>query len=55
MPIPGTTKQHRLSENNAATDVDLTVDDLSELTAASDLVDTPTARYPDHMQQMIDR
>lgn len=55
VPIPGTTKPHRLAENNGAADVNLTSDDLHELTAASDLVDQDVARYPEHMQRWIDR
>ena len=55
VPIPGTTKLHRLEENIAAADVELTVDDLTEIeTAASDL--TPQgARYSESSQRMIDR
>ena len=43
VPIPVTTKRHRLSENNGAVDVHLTAEDLAELTAASDLLDTQGA------------
>ncbi|MEP7765925.1 aldo/keto reductase [Sanguibacter sp. 25GB23B1] len=55
VPIPGTTKQHRLSENNAAADLHLEAEDLAELTAASDQADIQGARYPEHMQRWIDR
>ncbi|MBX9244342.1 aldo/keto reductase [Actinotalea ferrariae] len=55
VPIPGTTKQHRLTENNAAAEVKLTVEDLAELTEASDRADIKGARYPEHMQRWIDR
>jgi aryl-alcohol dehydrogenase-like predicted oxidoreductase len=55
VPIPGTTKQHRLIENNHAAEATLTATDLAELTAASDQVDLHAPRYPEHMQQMIDR
>jgi aryl-alcohol dehydrogenase-like predicted oxidoreductase len=55
VPIPGTTKQHRLTENNAAAQLRLTTEDLTELTEASDRADIQGARYPEHMQQWIDR
>lgn len=55
VPIPGTTKLHRLEENNGAVALDLTSDDLTELTQASDRIDHHAARYPAHMQQWIDR
>ncbi|WP_123920493.1 aldo/keto reductase [Georgenia muralis] len=55
VPIPGTTKQHRLTENNGATQLRLTAEDLTELTDASDRADIQGARYPEHMQRWIDR
>ena len=55
VPIPGTTKIARLNENADAVDVDLTSDDLKEITAAADRVDVQGERYPEHMQRMIDR
>jgi aryl-alcohol dehydrogenase-like predicted oxidoreductase len=55
VPIPGTTKLHRLQENLAATHVELTRDDLAEITAASDQVDVRGDRYPEHMQRWINR
>ncbi|WNB84770.1 aldo/keto reductase [Cellulomonas sp. ATA003] len=55
VPIPGTTKPHRLTENNGAAQLELTADDLAELTEASDRADIQGARYPEHMQRWIDR
>jgi aryl-alcohol dehydrogenase-like predicted oxidoreductase len=54
-PIPGTTKQHRLSENNHAVDITLTGPDLDELAVASDRIDLQAPRYPEDMQRWIDR
>lgn len=55
VPIPGTTKVHRLQENLAAVDVELSADDLAALSAASDEVDVLGDRYPEHMQKWINR
>jgi diketogulonate reductase-like aldo/keto reductase len=55
VPIPGTTKTHRLQENSDAVDVQLTAEDLEEITAAADKVDVQGERYPAHMQQWINR
>lgn len=55
VPIPGTTKVHRLHENTAAVDVTLTSQDLAELTTASGQIDVQGDRYPEHMQKWIDR
>jgi len=55
VPIPGTTKVHRLYENTNAVDVHLTPEDLKEITAAADRVDIRGERYPEHMQRMINR
>ncbi|PYG00286.1 Predicted oxidoreductase [Georgenia satyanarayanai] len=55
VPIPGTTKVHRLAENNGAAQLELTAEDLTELTQASDQADIRGARYPEHMQRWIDR
>jgi aryl-alcohol dehydrogenase-like predicted oxidoreductase len=54
-PIPGTTKPHRLRENTAAVDLELTPEDLEEITAAADRVDVQGERYPAHMQRWINR
>jgi aryl-alcohol dehydrogenase-like predicted oxidoreductase len=53
VPIPGTTKLHRLDENIAATDIELTADDLHEIESAQ--IDARGARYPEALQRMIDR
>ena len=55
VPIPGTTKIHRLQENSSAVDIELTAEDLKELTAAADRVDVQGERYPAHMQRWINR
>lgn len=55
VPIPGTTKVHRLEENVGAADITLTDDEKTQLTDASGLIDTSVARYPENMQKMIDR
>jgi aryl-alcohol dehydrogenase-like predicted oxidoreductase len=55
VPIPGTTKRHRLEENLDATAIQLTPDDLGEIDrAASDIV-VHGARYPEHLQKMVGR
>lgn len=54
-PIPGTTKLHRLEENLGAAQITLTADDLREIEAAADSVTIEGARYPQHLQQRVDR
>jgi aryl-alcohol dehydrogenase-like predicted oxidoreductase len=56
VPIPGTTKLHRLQENIGAASVNLTADELRRIDVALD--QTPVApgdRYPPQMQALIDR
>jgi aryl-alcohol dehydrogenase-like predicted oxidoreductase len=53
VPIPGTTKLHRLEENLAAAELDLTDDDLREIEDA--LPDAQGDRYSEANQRMIDR
>ncbi len=53
VPIPGTTKVHRLEENIAAADLELTPDDLREIEEAQ--IDAQGARYSEANQRMIDR
>ena len=53
VPIPGTTKTHRLDENIAAADIELTPDDLREIESAQ--IEAQGARYSEANQQMIDR
>ncbi|MFC9455470.1 aldo/keto reductase [Streptomyces sp. NPDC056983] len=55
VPIPGTSKIHRLQENTGAADVALTPQDLKEITDAADQVDVSGDRYPEHMQRWINR
>jgi aryl-alcohol dehydrogenase-like predicted oxidoreductase len=55
VPIPGTTKRSRLEENLAATDIELTVEDLRELAAVTTKVQVQGARLPEQMLQMSGR
>lgn len=55
VPIPGTTKLHRLEENLGAASLGLTPQDLQELTNASDRIAIHGARYSDTMRRLIDR
>jgi aryl-alcohol dehydrogenase-like predicted oxidoreductase len=55
VPIPGTTKLHRLEENLGAADVVLTPDDLRQIDAAVSEIPVQGARYPEASQKMIDR
>lgn len=50
VPIPGTTKPHRLAENAAAADLVLTDAEVAALTAASDAVEIQGGRYPDELE-----
>jgi aryl-alcohol dehydrogenase-like predicted oxidoreductase len=53
VPIPGTTKLHRLEENIGATELELTAGDLDEIEAAQ--IEAQGARYSEANQRMIDR
>lgn len=55
VPIPGTTKLHRLEENIGATDVEITTEDLKEIEAASSKIKIQGERYSENSQRMIDR
>ena len=55
MPIPGTTKLHRLNENVAASSVDLSQDDLREIENAASEIKVQAARYSEAAQRMINR
>ena len=55
VPIPGTTKLHRLEENIGAASVVLTPDDLRDLTAAAAKITVQGARYPEHLQKLVGR
>src|SRR5215217_2544572 len=50
VPIPGTTKLHRLEENIAAADVTLSGDELSQLTDASSKIEVQGGRYPEALE-----
>ena len=49
MPIPGTTKLHRLEENLGAADVDADADDLAEIEKAAAAITIEGERYPPHL------
>lgn len=55
VPIPGTSKLHRLEENIGASQVELTPDDLRQLEDASAKVPVQGERYPEHLQKLINR
>ena len=55
VPIPGTTKLHRLEENIGAEDIELTSDDLREIDTASSRIKVQGARYPEKLEQMTGR
>ena len=55
VPIPGTTKLHRLEENLGSADVSLTAADLKEIHDAISAIDVQGDRYPAHLQRMINR
>ena len=55
VPIPGTTKLHRLEENIGAAAVELTADDLREIENAAAKITVHGARYPEHLQQRVGR
>jgi aryl-alcohol dehydrogenase-like predicted oxidoreductase len=55
VPIPGTTKRHRLEENLAATALELTPNDLREIETAASGITVEGARYPEHLQRLVNR
>jgi aryl-alcohol dehydrogenase-like predicted oxidoreductase len=55
VPIPGTTKLHRLEENIGATQVQLTSGELKEIDAAVSRITVQGARYPEDMQKNVGR
>jgi aryl-alcohol dehydrogenase-like predicted oxidoreductase len=52
VPIPGTTKLHRLEENIGAVDVHLTAEDLREIDEAASKIEVQGDRYPQHIEAM---
>jgi aryl-alcohol dehydrogenase-like predicted oxidoreductase len=55
VPIPGTTKRHRLEENLGAAAIRLTVDDLREIDQTAAAISVQGARYPEHLLKMVGR
>jgi aryl-alcohol dehydrogenase-like predicted oxidoreductase len=55
VPIPGTTKLHRLEENIGAVAVELTSENLRELDTAASKIALQGARYPEEMQKLVSR
>src|SRR5580658_2904902 len=55
VPIPGTTKPHRLEENIGAAAVELTREDLRQLETATAKIPVQGARYPEELQKMVGR
>jgi aryl-alcohol dehydrogenase-like predicted oxidoreductase len=55
VPIPGTTKLHRLEENVGAAAVNLTPDDIGNIDRAVSEITVQGARYPEHLQQLVGR
>jgi aryl-alcohol dehydrogenase-like predicted oxidoreductase len=55
VPIPGTTKLHRLDENIGALAVDLTRDDLREIETATSKIAVQGDRYPERLEKMTGR
>jgi len=55
VPIPGTTKLHRLEENIGGASVTLTADDVRQLDEATSKLELQGARYPEHLQKLVGR
>jgi aryl-alcohol dehydrogenase-like predicted oxidoreductase len=55
VPIPGTTKRHRLQENLGAAQIQLTDGDLQDIDRAAAQIEIHGARYPEHLQKMVGR
>ena len=55
VPIPGTTKLHRLTENNGAATLALSPDDLRDINAAAAKITLQGERYPAHLQKLVGR
>src|SRR5205085_8353840 len=55
VPIPGTTKLHRLEENLGAAEIELTPDDLRDIESAASKITVQGARYPEKLEQMTGR
>src|SRR5213594_2407067 len=55
VPIPGTTKLHRLDENIGAAAIELTPDDLRQIDSATSKIPVQGARYPENLQKLVNR
>ena len=55
VPIPGTTKPHRLEENLGAAEVELTGEHLAEIERAASGITIQGARYPEHVERLSNR
>jgi aryl-alcohol dehydrogenase-like predicted oxidoreductase len=55
VPIPGTTKLHRLEENIGASAVELTPEDLRQLDTTTSKIAVQGARYPEELQKLVGR
>jgi aryl-alcohol dehydrogenase-like predicted oxidoreductase len=55
VPIPGTTKLHRLQENVGSVSVELGAEDLREIEVAASRITLQGARYSESAERMIDR
>ncbi|MGC4104703.1 aldo/keto reductase [Ferruginibacter sp.] len=55
VPIPGTTKLHRLHENNGAVSLQLTADDLQKIATAASAITIHGERYPEHLKKLVGR
>jgi aryl-alcohol dehydrogenase-like predicted oxidoreductase len=55
VPIPGTTKLHRLDENIGSLSIEFTSDELRDIKDASSNIKVHGKRYPDHLQKLVGR
>jgi aryl-alcohol dehydrogenase-like predicted oxidoreductase len=55
VPIPGTTKRHRLDENLGALDIDLAAEDLRQIDRAASQIELHGARYPEPLLKLVGR
>ena len=55
VPIPGTTKLHRLEENIGSLGIEFTADELREIDNASSEIKVEGERYPEHLQKLVGR
>ncbi len=53
VPIPGTTKLHRLTENLGSIDIELTTKNIGEIDAAFSAIPVQGDRYPEHLQKRV--